>query len=184
MRFLYKCDYTDDGKEVSAVVFNVRVFAIAEKYFVKGLLTLAASKFRSAAHKLWEEDAFGDAISEMYTITVDADYRLRGELFGVVVKHAKALFDENGMYEHFRLIAADTASFAMEAAQTFTDFMVDQDDKLYACPRNGCKAVFKANFTKGGKLKHRCGGCQNENIMDHKSWQLFVLETGEVLHSA
>lgn len=59
------------------LLVHARVYALAEKYGVQGLKTLACNKFeRLAAHR-WAEPDFLEAAEEVYTSTIESDRDLR-----------------------------------------------------------------------------------------------------------
>ena len=64
----------------ASLVIHARVYALAEKYIVKGLKALALQKFKASASRADEEDwvdNFLAAAEETYTSTVEADRELR-----------------------------------------------------------------------------------------------------------
>ena len=68
LKHFYTGGYTDvlhgDDAACPAAVFNVRVFAIAEKYCLEPLLKSSAGKFSTAIQQDWNTDGFAEAIHE------------------------------------------------------------------------------------------------------------------------
>ena len=68
----------DDLREATPnMIIHAKVYAIAEKYGIQGLKSTAISKFENEARKFWETDEFLQAVTEIYTSTVDIDRGLR-----------------------------------------------------------------------------------------------------------
>lgn len=64
-------------QETPPLVIHARVYALAEKYGIYGLKTLAREKFESLVSDKWDESDFLEATEEVYTTTVDNDRGLR-----------------------------------------------------------------------------------------------------------
>ncbi|KAK5111269.1 hypothetical protein LTR85_012210 [Meristemomyces frigidus] len=154
----------------SAVLFNVRVFAIAEKYFIKHLQTLAARKFETAAERNWGTDGFADAIYEIYEATDDSDSILRSRAKRTVMQHASELFKSGGEFGPFLYVACNTPTFAAEIAQLLTRRRNDSP-AISNCPRRSCNAAFKSAMAEGETVEWDCLKCRLVATKDYTAWQ-------------
>lgn len=68
------CEYETDD---SNLLTHTRVYALAEKFDVPALKTLAKSKFEMAMACYYDSPEFADAIEEVYCSTIDNDRGLR-----------------------------------------------------------------------------------------------------------
>jgi len=77
--YFYKFDYDDCAgpDDVEPIIRDVRMFAIADKYFIAPLKTLAAEKFAKRAELEWNTDHFANAIAEVCTIVPEHEDALR-----------------------------------------------------------------------------------------------------------
>ncbi|KGO37196.1 Uncharacterized protein PEX1_065780 [Penicillium expansum] len=69
IHFMYGIDYDSSGNElgrISPMIFNVRLYQVADKYFVPRLKQRAKEKFGQIARTCWEMDDFPVAIAEAY----------------------------------------------------------------------------------------------------------------------
>ncbi|KAI9791658.1 MAG: hypothetical protein M1835_000209 [Candelina submexicana] len=59
------------------LLLHVSIYALADKYGIHGLKTLAAEKFRVQAREHWDDPEFPQAMHEVYETTPDNDRHLR-----------------------------------------------------------------------------------------------------------
>lgn len=101
----------DDSYETdeSHLLTHTRVYALAEKYDVPGLKSLAQRKFEMAMACYYDSPEFADAIEEVYCSTIDSDRGLRdvvlqafrshpqlantGDVFGVIKETPSLAFE-------------------------------------------------------------------------------------------
>ncbi|KAK3291910.1 BTB/POZ protein [Chaetomium fimeti] len=74
---------------------HARVYALAEKYDIKGLKTLSLGKFEIEADLHWDSDDFMCAVEEVYTSTVDEDRGMRDAVVEAVYNNAGVLEKES-----------------------------------------------------------------------------------------
>ena len=114
--FMYSHDYSDiptadtDESTDDPLVINARVYALAEKYQIKGLKDVAKGKFITELEMDWTDKDFFTAIKIVYTTTPSFDRGLRDAVNAVVYN--------NRNYLQYRL------SF-MELVREHGDFAVD-----------------------------------------------------------
>lgn len=87
MHYFYHLDYLNNQREHDSIegaetgvhlIEHAKAFAMAIKYQIEGLRTLATSKFKSSVAKYWKHNDFLHAIRIVYTSTADDIPELRG----------------------------------------------------------------------------------------------------------
>lgn len=66
---------------------HAKMYAVAEKYGINGLKTLAQLKFETLVARHWNTYDFLDSIAEIYTSTVDTDRGLRNVVIHIFRSH-------------------------------------------------------------------------------------------------
>ncbi|KAI9776086.1 MAG: hypothetical protein M1839_000599 [Geoglossum umbratile] len=120
LHFFYRFNYDDSGDDqgpVSPMLFNTRVYGVADKYDVSSLKTLAKEKFDKAIKTCWDMDDFTHVITETYSSTPSADRGLRNLVAKVARKHIKALLER----KEFRCVLEETISFAADVTQLLAE---------------------------------------------------------------
>lgn len=154
---MYRFDYDASGNDqarVSPMIFNVKVYAIAEKYNVSALKSQAKDKFEKAVETCWDMDDFPHAIAYVYASTPDRG--LRDLVVGIVCKYIKALLEK----QDFQNVLKETTGFAADVTQLLTQkiFSAPRNDsalKKYECLR--CGSVWEAVLSSGPK--YHCMYC-------------------------
>ena len=146
---MYNFDYGDHGnspEHVPAIVLNVRMFALADKYFIEPLKTLSAGKFEARAASEWQTLAFASAIAEVYSIIPDHEPRLKRIVLHEVNKHKSELLNQSHDFKEFRKVMRDNAAFAADVSESLT---TDKHTtaKTYKCPDQG--EVFSVDVPEG-----------------------------------
>ncbi|KAK4894437.1 hypothetical protein LTR27_007323 [Elasticomyces elasticus] len=85
LRYMYTNDYYDDCSDMDPRVFNVRMVAVAEKYFVDNLTRFAVRKLRDQVNKEEGSDGWAEAIEVAYAISADSSHELSDVLFDFVI---------------------------------------------------------------------------------------------------
>ncbi|KAK3068942.1 hypothetical protein LTR53_013100 [Teratosphaeriaceae sp. CCFEE 6253] len=188
LHYMYNNQYCDADTDTPPVLFNVRMVASAEKYFVDHLAHLAISKLDCYTESAWGSEAFADAISEAYTTTADSDRRLRETLLQVVVSHADALFDQGvtAKYPHFLAMAAKTPSFSLDAANLLVKVprLTQGKEATYRCPGESCNVVFTSSMDREATAKtirRTCEKCGDVEKRTCAEWQKMCLVVGTPL---
>ncbi|KAF2803436.1 uncharacterized protein BDZ99DRAFT_526784 [Mytilinidion resinicola] len=130
-QFMYTVDYDASGSaknSASPMVFNVKVYSIADKYDVPALKSQARQKFETTVETCWNMDDFPDAVAEVYNSTLSIDRGLRNVLVDAACKHISELLSK----QRFRDILGETVGFASDIAQ-----LLAKGRKKYQCP--SCK---------------------------------------------
>ncbi|KAJ5510616.1 hypothetical protein N7453_002719, partial [Penicillium expansum] len=113
IHFMYGIDYDSSGNElgrISPMIFNIRLYQVADKYFVPRLKQRAKEKFGQIARTCWEMDDFPVAIAEAYQCTRKDDRDLRELLVQVSRDHIVELMKS----ERFCSVLEETVGFAAD----------------------------------------------------------------------
>lgn len=102
-------DEYESTEDESHLLLHTRVYALAEKYDVPTLKTLAKRKFEMALACYYDAPEFVDAVDEVYSSTVDTDRGLRDVVLQAFRSHPALATTQ----DVFALIK-DTPSLAFE----------------------------------------------------------------------
>ncbi|KAH7396488.1 BTB/POZ protein [Phaeosphaeria sp. MPI-PUGE-AT-0046c] len=94
LRFFYTFDYDASAAtngNTSPMVFNVKVYSVADKYDIPTLRVQAKEKFQKAVETCWDMDDFPYAIAEVYSSTPPNDKDLRSVVVAVACEHMQDL---------------------------------------------------------------------------------------------
>ncbi|KAM5448043.1 hypothetical protein MaudCBS49596_005629 [Microsporum audouinii] len=123
--FMYKFDYHQTGGEASSMLFDAKVFGVAEKYGIAALKICAQNKFKVAIQIGWNTDEFLDVIAEVYNEISCADRTLRKLLATVCYDNIRELFKK----DHFKVLLEDIPGFVADVIHLFISNL-----REYACP--------------------------------------------------
>ena len=76
------------------LLLHAKMYAVAEKYGVKGLKDLIRSKFALACKLFWDSEAFGIAARYVHESTIDTDQGLRDVVHKTICDHIKIIQKE------------------------------------------------------------------------------------------
>ncbi|CEI62036.1 unnamed protein product [Fusarium venenatum] len=107
--FTYHLNY-DIPNGSSAMVFNAKMYQIADKYAMSTLKTFAQGKFSTSIKQDWEEGEFPDTISLVYTSTPSTDRELRDIAVITSLNNLSILIDR----DDFKTELASNADFAID----------------------------------------------------------------------
>lgn len=151
LQFMYTFDYDASGgaeHSSSPMVFNVRVYSIADKYDVPALKSQAKQKFETTVETCWDMDDFPYAVAQVYNSTPSVDRDLRKVVVDVACKHINELLLKQG----FRDVLEETVGFASDIAQ-----LLAKSQNKYRCPK--CGRQWEAELPAGGSYYCiYCGG--------------------------
>ncbi|OHW95376.1 homology to btb poz domain-containing protein [Colletotrichum incanum] len=97
-------EHSDSG-DIPDILLHAKVYAIAEKYAINGLKSLARANFGTTALRCWDTDDFLNAIDEAYTSTLDSDRGLRDIVLKVLAGHEE-LLDRDEMKKLLRRLGS------------------------------------------------------------------------------
>ena len=142
-RFMYIFDYNLSGISwdgFSPMVFNIKVYSIADKYDIPALQVLAKEKFEKAVRVCWDMADFPDAIAQVYDSTPGQE--LRKGIESMVCIHIDELLSKL----RFRNVLEETVEFASAIVQQLNKNRASSCKK-YRYP--SCNKQWEAILPKG-----------------------------------
>lgn len=135
LQFMYTFEYdwrSNDQEQVSPMLFDVRVYGIAEKYGVSALKVRAKEKFEAVVKKWWHLDDFSHSVVEIYRSTPSTDRGLRDIAVSVACEHISELLKNSS----FNDALEEIADFAADITQLLANSAKKEqsDVKRYKCP--------------------------------------------------
>lgn len=130
---IYGFDYNSSGNDssrVSPMLFNVKVYHIADKYDIPELKKAAKEKVETAAKVCWQMDDFPVAIAEVYRGALQTDRGPRDPLVDISTEHIDQLRKDDG----FRSVLQSTAGFASDLALNLAQRGTTSKTTKYCCP--------------------------------------------------
>ncbi|KUL81280.1 hypothetical protein ZTR_10828, partial [Talaromyces verruculosus] len=115
IHFMYGFDYDSSGSEhsrASPMLFNVKVYQIADKFVVPQLKQKAKEKFETIVQTCWKMDDFPVAIAEAYTCTPKTDRGLREPLVKISMDHMDELLKKDAFVD----VLENTIGFSSDLA--------------------------------------------------------------------
>ena len=109
IHYLYNFEYdtiNDRQTDVPQIVLDVRVWVIADKYFVEPLKELAAEYFEGRNCNEWMEPDFAKAIVEVYTTTLEGCALRESIIF--TVRDCPSLLDPKEGHTDFLKVLRET----------------------------------------------------------------------------
>lgn len=70
---------------------HAKVYALAEKYLIGGLMSLALENFKTQASRDWNSNSFVEVAQAAYEITVQSDTGLRDVVVKTLAEHPSLL---------------------------------------------------------------------------------------------
>ncbi|KAL9003595.1 MAG: hypothetical protein Q9188_003546 [Gyalolechia gomerana] len=113
--------------KVSTVWNNVQVYALAEKYDVQPLKSLAAKRFRAGVKGEWETDDILTVLAEVYTTTPSTDRGLREDMLHVCERYSDELMALSTFHEMLR----NDGILAVEILRVFHSIKESLDIEVY-----------------------------------------------------
>lgn len=116
LEYLYTGCYGDAGNgptDISSILLDVYMFAIADKYFIKPLKEKAAEKFAAHCESEWNAPEFAKATEEVYE-TASQDEALKDIVVATAKEHSKALFDKRDNFNEFYKVLRSVPSFSAD----------------------------------------------------------------------
>ncbi|OJD23475.1 hypothetical protein ACJ73_05172 [Blastomyces percursus] len=145
IHFMYGFDYDSSGNSrgrISPMLFNARVYGVAEKYGVSHLKQEAKAKFEDAVRTCWDMDDFPPVIMEVYTSTISTDRGLRDVLVDTAYTHVDSLLQK----DPFLFILGACAGFSADVLQ-----LLARKPSLtkYKCPN--CSGTWEGNLPRANQ---------------------------------
>ncbi|KAJ5549655.1 BTB/POZ protein [Penicillium frequentans] len=155
IHFMYGFDYDSSGNDfsrVSPMLFNIKVYQVADKYFVPQLKQRAKDKFGQIARTCWQMDDFPVAIAEAYQCTQKNDRDLRELLVKISQDHIAELTEN----EKFCSILQETIGFAADLTLSLCrERALTKDHHKYYC--STCSENWTSSSPEGTRYCPFCG---------------------------
>lgn len=130
-------EYTNRYTDVSAIVLDVKMHAIADKYFVGPLKELSAAKFEARAKEDWCTPEFADAVAEIHETTLD-DEPIRLITLETIRANSKELLKKADKYAAFHKVLREVPDLGADLATSLDE---QPDVKTLKCP--SCSQTFQ-----------------------------------------
>ncbi|KAK3684450.1 hypothetical protein LTR37_020258 [Vermiconidia calcicola] len=173
LRYLYTGNYGDAGNNASdipSIVLDVRMYIVADKYFIKSLESAAAIKFSERCSKEWSSPAFAQAVAEVYGSDLESE-ALKAPAVEAIKVNADDLLNQPTRYEDFRKVLRHNGALGEAVSSALTSNINElraeqlrrskQDKELrrearctFKCPR--CDAVFTLDVPLGQPCSFNC----------------------------
>ena len=184
--FCYHFDYDDQrhgDDQISALIHNVNMVQIAEKYFVEPLKKLAREKFQTCAYAQWDQAAFGESIALIYDSDSPSVSTLKPAVMDTVRKHSDVLFTDTA-YSAFQQSIRDAPDFLLDWAKDVATIVHDKKDLptadaiWYKCPGNACSNYGVAFCVNGSVPAHWSFSCplRCTRDKDRAYWKQHLLQ--------
>ncbi|KAF1993612.1 hypothetical protein P154DRAFT_477289 [Amniculicola lignicola CBS 123094] len=171
LQFMYTFDYNASGSaenSPSPMVFNVKMYAVAEKYDIPALKSQSKHKFETTVETCWKMDDFSYAVAQIYNSTPSTDRGLRKVATEAACEHINELLPKQG----FRDVLDETVGFASDIAQLLAKNLKGKqkqsEGRKYQCPNchNQWEAVLPLQSTY---YCIRCGSPRS-------NWSSYIVE--------
>lgn len=167
-------------------MFNLQVFALAEKYFVDSLLTSAAEKFDWAVRDNWDEDIFTSAVEEWHAITRDPGKILGKAIVNIIMSQRAKLFNPTRKSSRFTEVMNEIPWLGTETARALSVQMESESTGMavYRCPMPTCGEMFQADMAPSKKFKLSCLRCHRDSDMKYSTWRKHLVNVPVVMSQA
>jgi speckle-type POZ protein len=139
---------------ISAMIFSVKVYSIADKCDVPALKMQAKEKFEKAVKTCWNMDVLPRAVSEIYDSTPETERGLRDPVTEIVCKHIKTLLEK----QDFKNVLEETAGFAADITRLMALEAGSGKSQCYKCPNCG-ESWETAVSPQSINCRLGCGNC-------------------------
>jgi len=129
LNFLYHFDYQ---ASTSPMIFNAKVYGIADKYNIPTLKSKAIEKSRKSVETCWSMDDFPHAIREIYSSTPGNDRGLRDLVVKIACEHMETLSEQ----PEFRILLEEAYGFAADVVLFMARGSFERI-KTHKCPNCG-----------------------------------------------
>ena len=189
LHYLYHGTYGDAGNattDLPSILLDVKVFVIADKYFVEPLKAVACRKFGEHCKDEWKTADFAQAVQELYESGVE-DKSLKDVALAAVRIHAKDLLTKNGEFPDIHKAMRETPAFGADVLTDLTAasnaFSTDIDRPTatsetlremyrwtFRCPN--CLSTFSVDIPLGSSVEFGCpkGHSRDESFFFWKKY--------------
>lgn len=156
LRFLYDKNYVPEGTELRppAMLFHVKVYAIADKYDIPALRTAAAVKFYRSCSYGFSEGAehYVSALRAIYSTTPASDHELRSRALSICKDKRNLNYLLSG--ESFRNAIPELHELCKELSKApssgpYCMEMPDYGEPVYKCRNERCNIIWSGPLING-----------------------------------
>lgn len=159
LNFLYHFDYQ---ASTSPMIFNAKVYSIADKYNIPTLKSQAIEKSRKSVETCWSMDDFPHAIREIYSSTPGNDRGLRDLVVKIACEHMETLSER----PEFRILLEEACGFAADVVLFMAKDRFEHI-KTHKCPH--CLNSWEGVAPSGTNYYClHCGNCRSD-------WEAYVV---------
>ncbi|KAK5188259.1 hypothetical protein LTR47_011507 [Exophiala xenobiotica] len=144
IRFMYENEYDSSGNsdgQVSPMLFDVRVYQVADKYGVRALKKMSKEKFGHATNICWGMDDFPHVITHVYSSSGCEE--LRETVARVSHEHIEILTAK----DRFWRVLRETSGFAADIVHLM--IKGTKSHAQYRC--SNCEATWEAKLDPGNE---------------------------------
>ncbi|KAK3640306.1 hypothetical protein LTR56_011902 [Elasticomyces elasticus] len=166
LSYLYTTDYSDEEHDLDltpAMLLNIHLHVIADKYEIPSLEKLAAEKFQQRAKLEWSTKSFADAATLIYTSVADRQNQLKEVVMSAATEYAEALSDPaSPSGAHFRSAVEAVPALGIAVWRKYVEHVKAEKSKpkQYICPNANCAIkVPEDKIINGTTGTAVCTGC-------------------------
>jgi hypothetical protein len=144
LHYMYHGSYVDPGnapQDIAPILLDVRMFIIADKYFIKPLKSVTRAKFAQHCADEWKSADFALAIREIYATEL-SDTSVKDIAIKTIREHTGEFFTDRDTYEGIHKAMRDIPAFGADVL--------------------GELAATKYDFGNLLKWKLKCPNCQSD----------------------
>jgi hypothetical protein len=155
LQYLYSFDYDDEDVDehgsISRLPFNIRVFALAQRYDIEPLMIHAVSRFAKLTEDEPSGDGFSCAMKLLYENTLDIGVQKeklkKAAMEYATVRYEELVQEDGGFKEGLAAVngfGADvTEALSLDEGKTK---LRKANVKRYKCPNNDCAEILIAEI--------------------------------------
>ena len=170
LHYMYHGSYTDPGNapdDIPPILLDIRMFIIADKYFVKPLKSVSRVKFTQHCAEEWKSADFALAVREIYATELN-DESVKDIALKTIREHTGDFFADRDTYEEINRATRDVPAFGADVLAKLAAAKHDFGDEgsmmkwRLKCP--DCKSDFYVGVPAGNpNFKFSCPRGENWN---------------------
>jgi hypothetical protein len=122
VQFLYNMDYDEVmplDADLSVLQLHARMFALADKYEISDLLSVAANKYSARCLTAWEPSEFLSSIPDVYDGTPPSISTLRRHAYTAIRKNLPAMLNDETISNDYDHTVTEHPDFAKDLLQSY-----------------------------------------------------------------
>jgi hypothetical protein len=105
--------------DVSVLQLHARMFALADKYEILDLLSVAANKYSARCLTSWEPSEFLSSIPDVYDETPPSISALRRHAYTAIRRNLPAMLNDQTISKHYDQTVTENPGFAKDLLQSY-----------------------------------------------------------------